>query len=122
MVVEGCIRLLAGQDADDELILALGGPHARLVLDGHEGGRSGYWPRVWAARGLLHRWDEMAVPAVVEAAGDEAWRVREMVAKVVAEHLVDEALEAMLTLREDPVRRVRTAAERAVRRLTTAAR
>jgi hypothetical protein len=44
-----------------------------------------------------------------------------MVARVVARHDVDGALDAMLRLREDPVPRVRIAAERAVQKLTSAA-
>jgi hypothetical protein len=41
-----------------------------------------------------------------------------MAAKVVARHHVDEALDAMLALRDDPVPRVRAAAQRAVVELT----
>jgi hypothetical protein len=109
---------LDGRSDDDELVLALGGEHARYVLDGAEGGRDGLWPRVWAARGLLHVWDDLATEALIRSAGDEAWRVREMVAKVVARHHIDPALEAVLALRDDSVPRVRAAAERAVQRLT----
>jgi hypothetical protein len=52
----GCVRLLYGRyaEVDDDLILALGGEHGANVLDGADGGKGGYWPRVWAARGLLH--------------------------------------------------------------------
>jgi hypothetical protein len=117
-VVRGCIALLRGETADDDLVLALGGPAARGVLEGREGGRDGYWPRVWAARGLLHAWDDGAAGALAAAAADESWRVRELVAKVVAAHAVDGALTAVLELREDPVPRVRAAAQRALQRLT----
>jgi hypothetical protein len=41
-------------------------------------------------------------------------RVREMAAKVVARNLVGDALDDVAPLREDPVRRVRVAATRAV--------
>jgi hypothetical protein len=51
---------------------------------------------------------------------DEAWRVREMAAKVTARHLVGDALPEVLALRDDPVPRVRAAAERAVARITQA--
>jgi hypothetical protein len=125
-LIEGCVALLGGRpdDVDDGLITALGGEPARLVLDGGEGGRSGYWPRVWAARGLLHAWDDHpveagpAAEAIIGATGDPAWRVREMAAKVVARHRVGGALEAVAALRDDPVPRVRAAAERAVVALT----
>jgi len=119
-VVTGCVDLLSGRhDAvDDALVLALGGLHAQYVLGGGEGGMTGYWPRVWAARGLLHQWDDTAAPAIIAATEDPAWRVREMAAKVVARHKVAEAFTAVAALRNDQVPRVRAAAERAVAVLT----
>ena len=107
-VVSGCIDLLEAREADDALVLALGG----------EGGKQGHWPRVWAARGLLYVWEDRAAPAIVRATADEAWRVREMAAKVIARHQVDDALEAVTGLRTDQVARVRSAADRAIARLT----
>ncbi len=103
---------------DDALVLALGGLHAQYVLGGGEGGMTGDWPRVWAARGLLHQWDDTAAPAIIAATEDPAWRVREMAAKVVARHQVAEAFTAVAALRNDQVPRVRAAAERAVAVLT----
>lgn len=118
-VVAGCVSLLQGRDdVDDELVLALGGPHAQYVLDGHEGGKAGYWPRVYAARGLLHCWDDCATAAIIQATNDGAWRVREMAAKVIARHRVGDALTAVAELRDDQRPRVRAAAERAVVILT----
>ncbi len=117
-VVSGCIDLLEAREADDALVLALGGEAAPYVLSGGEGGRQGHWPRVWAARGLLYVWEDRATPAIVRAAADEAWRVREMAAKVIARHQVDDALEAVTGLRADQVARVRSAADRAIARLT----
>ena len=119
-VVAGCIAILLYGDLDDDLVWALAGPAARTVLNGGEGGRSGYWPRVWATRGLLYVWDDSAVPAVASAIYDDAWRVREMAAKVVAKHLVTDAFEEIVGLRDDPVARVRAAAQRALARLTRA--
>jgi hypothetical protein len=116
--IAGCIDLLEGRDVDDGLILALGGDSARYVLTGREGGRDGYWPRVWAARGLLHVWDDRATAAIIGATGDDAWRVREMAAKVVARHRLDDALSAMAGLQDDDVPRVRQAAGRAIAVLT----
>ncbi len=116
-VIAGCVGLLEGRTLDDELILTLGGPHARRVLDGFEGGREGCWPRVWAVRGLLHVFDAVAKDPVIRAGPDDSWRVREMVAKVVAAHRVDEAAEAVAGLLDDPVARIRCAAERALSRL-----
>jgi hypothetical protein len=118
--IAGCVALLDGRpgDVDDDLVLALGGEHGRHVLDGWNGGKTGYWPRVWAARGLLHAWDDTATDAITRAASDDAWRVREMAAKVVARHRVGDALDAVAALRGDAVPRVRAAAERSVIALT----
>jgi hypothetical protein len=117
-VVSGCIDLLEARDGDDALFLALGGPPAEYVLAGRGGGKEGYWPRVWAARGLLYAWEDRATAAIVRATTDDAWRVREMAAKVIARHGVGDALSAVIGLRDDHVRRVRSAAERAVAMLT----
>ena len=116
-VVAGCIELLAGREADPELILALGGPPARWVVTGEPGGPP-YWLRVWAARGLLWAWDDVATPSVLAALADDAWRVREMAAKIVARHRLGDALPTVAELLDDPVRRVRVAASSAVARLT----
>jgi hypothetical protein len=102
------------------LITVLGGEPARQVLDGGEGGKAGYWPRVWAARGLLHEWDASATEAIIGATQDEAWRVREMAAKVVARQRVSDALDAVAALRTDNVDRVRAAATRTIATLTAA--
>ena len=112
-LVEGCIALLARRPVDDALVLALGGEHGAVVLD--SGPESQYWLRVWGARGLLWAWDPAAVQAIIAALGDEHWRVREMAAKVIARHQVEESFEAVSALTEDPVPRVAQAAARAVR-------
>lgn len=117
-VVSGCIDLLEAREVDDALVLALGGAAAPHVLGGGEGGKLGHWPRIWAARGLLYVWEDRAGPAITAATADETWRVREMAAKVIARHRVDDALEAVTGLRGDPVPRVRAAADRALARLT----
>lgn len=116
-VVAGCVDLLTGGRADPPLVAALGGPPARWAVTGEPGGPD-YWLRVWAARGLLWEWRAEATAAVVAALGDEAWRVREMAARVVARHAVDEALTAVAALTDDPNARVRRAAERALVALT----
>ena len=113
-----CHALLDGAE-DPALVLSLAGPGARKYLDDQEHTDT-YWFRVWALRGLLWNWDTKATTAVCRALTDEAWRVREMAAKVVARHLVGEATAAVADLREDPVPRVRQAAHRALVRLTTA--
>jgi hypothetical protein len=121
-LVAACAALLEARpgEVSDRLITVLGGDSAQYVLDGGAGGRAGYWPRVWGARGLLHEWDPAATAAIIGAAGDEAWRVREMAAKVIARHKAGDALDAVAALRYDPVERVRAAASRAITILTAA--
>ena len=118
-VVAGCIALLENRETDGELIVALGGPAALWAVGaGVEGPR--YWRRVWAARGLLWAWDDIALPAIRTALRDDAWRVREMAAKVVARHRLGDALPIVADLQHDPTARVRAAASRAVVLLTAA--
>ncbi|MFL6142463.1 MAG: HEAT repeat domain-containing protein [Labedaea sp.] len=118
-LVAGCVRLIRGDESDIGLIAVLGGDTANWYLGGgHPDQR--YWSRVWAARGLLWVWDTAGLDALLLALRDPAWRVREMAAKVVARHLVGDALPMVAALREDPVPRVRAAAVRAVARLTEA--
>jgi HEAT repeat protein len=118
-LVAGCIRLVEGGDADPDLLRALGGPAADKFLDGrpHD---DRYWFRVWGARGLLWVWDDSAFDAIRDALHDESWRVREMALKVVGRHLLGDALPAVAELRDDPVPRVRAAAERTLVLLTHA--
>jgi hypothetical protein len=115
-VVAGCVRMLQGHEASDELVDGLGGLNATRVVD-HAAGA--YWGRVWGARGLLYVWGDEAIPALRAAVADEHWRVREMVAKVVAKRRVDGLADDVARLRGDEVPRVRAAAERALVTLAT---
>ncbi len=114
-VASNCAALLRGEEIDSALVHVLGGPGAAWGLE-----RQDHWLRVWAARGLLWCWVPLALPELLQALDDEAWRVREMACKVVARHCLDEALPQVLSRQDDPVARVRTAAARAVRSLTAA--
>jgi hypothetical protein len=118
--VAGCVRLITGADTDAALIVALGGPHARRLLDRPMADEQRYWLRVWAVRGLLWAWDDAGLGGVRSALADPAWRVREMAAKVVARHLLGDLLRVVVELRDDPQPRVRAAASRAVTALTRA--
>jgi hypothetical protein len=115
LVIEDCASIILGRRADDEFLRVIGGPSAETVLEGRAGGLDGYWPRVWAARGLLHVWDDTATDAIIAAATHEAWRVREMAARVIARRHVGPAIDAVVTLLDDDNARVRTAASRAFR-------
>ena len=119
-VVTGCVALLRGQDVDDGLLFVLGGPMASIVIHDSPRQRNQYWRRVWGARGLLYAWMPEAAGAIIAALPDEHWRVREMAAKVIAKRKIGDALHEVMTLREDPVPRVRAAAERAAVVLTAA--
>jgi hypothetical protein len=118
-VVAGCERLARGDYGDTDLIVALAPEGSAKYFDGrpHD---DVYWFRVWGMRGLLWAWDDSATPTVVTAMSDEAWRVRELAAKVVARHVIGDALPAVAALRADPIPRVRAAASRAVAALSYA--
>jgi hypothetical protein len=114
-VVHDCVAILSGKKPDADFLRALAGPSAETVLEGRAGGLEGYWPRVWAARGLLHVWDDTATEAIIGATTHESWRVREMAAKVIASHHVVAAIDAVVVLLDDENARVRGAAARAFR-------
>jgi len=114
-VVHDCVAILSGKNVDAAFLRVLGGPPAENVLEGRDGGLKGYWPRVWAARGLLHVWDDTATDAIIDATTHASWRVREMAAKVIANHHVLPAIDAVVVLLDDDNARVRTAAARAFR-------
>ena len=111
-----CADVLGGAEPDPRLVRVLAGGASGWFLDAPE--ENAYWARVWAARGLLWAWDDVATAAIVRAFDDDAWRVREMALKVVARHRIGDALTAAAELRGDPVPRVRAAATRAVTVLT----
>ena len=119
-VVAWCGDLVAGatayDDPDAPSLAWLGGAHALDLLgrDDLEASGNAYWPRVWGARGLLYAYEPAAAPQVVGALRDDAWRVREMAAKVVARWEVADAADALVPLVGDDVPRVRAAAVRAL--------
>lgn len=80
-LVQHAIGLLKGRNEGEDVLLHLGGRHARGILDGAP---ALYWPEVWGARALLHVWDDSAASAVLDGVQNRAWRVREMCLKVCA--------------------------------------
>lgn len=116
-IVDACVSLLRGEDVDPSLLRVLGGPRADRDSDSPA---HAALLRTWGARGLLWNWDDRALPQICAAMTDEAWRVREMAAKVVARHLLGDAAPCVAALCDDPVPRVRAAAARALARLTNA--
>ncbi|WP_412543725.1 HEAT repeat domain-containing protein [Longispora sp. K20-0274] len=103
--VARCAAVLTGDPAEGETLLVLGGRSAGLIP-------LVYWPPVWAARALLYAWHPTAAPAVVAALRHDAWRVREMAAKVCALRELGEAADLLAAALDDPVPRVRAAAAR----------
>jgi hypothetical protein len=112
-----CARILDGADAEPELLKVLAGRAASWFVS-REDDTLDYWQRVWAARGLLWAWHDVALSAVTSAMDDEAWRVREMVFKVAARYRLGDALDSALRHRDDDVARVRAAANRAISLIT----
>jgi hypothetical protein len=73
-----------------------------------------YWIRVWAARVFLYVWRDDVVDALLVAAHDPAWRVREHVARITAQRELGELVDPLLPLLDHELPRVRAAAVRAV--------
>ena len=121
-VADWCAEVLAGTVVYDDprrpSIEWLGGRHAAVRLSGRgfEAGNQDYWPRVWAARGLMYVWHAGAGRAVIGGLADPAWRVREMSAKVVRRRGIAHAESRLSAMLDDPLARVRAAAEAALSR------
>jgi hypothetical protein len=109
-VIARATALIAGLNAGEEFLLAVGGRHAQGILDGAP---PLYWPEVWGARTFLYVWNDSAIPAVLAGLGNQAWRVREMSAKVVARRELAYPAE-VAALAVDEVARVRAQAARAL--------
>ncbi len=117
-VADWCTDLLRGGDWTDPAAPALdwvGGRSSATMVD--QALALDHWPRVWAARGLLHGYRPQAAAAVVAGLDDDAWRVREMCAKVVRAQEIGAAAEALGRRTADEVPRVRVAAVRALARV-----
>lgn len=115
-LVKLAVGLLQGRNEGEQVLLYLGGRHARGILDGAP---ALYWPEVWGARALLHVWDDSAASAVLDGVQNRAWRVREMCLKVCADRRVGDS--ALLKRRlTDESARVRAAAAHALAAVGTA--
>ena len=107
-VVSRSVALLAGYNVGDEFLLYAGGTHAKGILDGAP---PLYWPEVWGARALMYVWDDSAQIAVRAGLTNQAWRVREMSAKVTAARGLP-FVEEITALATDDNARVRAQAAR----------
>ncbi len=119
-VVERCRSLLALDPAavptgvDAEVALALGNSTDPGWFGKGKPPTHRYWARVWAARALRYVWADSAAPSVIDALADEHWRVREMAAKVAAQHDLPGAVAALAGCCADDTPRVRAAAATAL--------
>lgn len=109
-VARRAVSLIAGNNEGEEFLLTVGGEHARGILDGAP---VLYWPELWGTRALLYVWDDSAVEAVTAALHNQAWRVREMAARVSAARTLD-VVPVLIGLLTDETPRVRAAAARAL--------
>lgn len=117
-LMDRCVRLYRDMQWGDE-------PELMAYLAGAQGlrwvelgfGVQDYFVRTWALRAMLYAWDDSAEPAVIRALQDEHWRPREMALKVVAKRQIACQAKAASMMRDDPVPRVRAAAQRAMHRL-----
>lgn len=109
-VVLRALSLIAGNNEGEEFLLVVGGEHARGIL---EGAPVLYWPELWGTRALLYVWNDSAIEAVTAALHNQAWRVREMAARVAAARGLD-VVPALVGMLADETPRVRAAAARAL--------
>lgn len=109
-LVQRAVGLLQGRNEGEDVLLTLGGRHARGILGGAP---ALYWPEVWGARALLQVWDDSAASVVLEGLQNRAWRVREMCLKVCAVRRVGDATALKRRLTDENAR-VRAAAAHAL--------
>ncbi|MEU4389545.1 HEAT repeat domain-containing protein [Kribbella sp. NPDC023855] len=121
VVIDWCVAFLTGEISGGD---AFGADLPKLVAITGTANPGGwpqpvdpvnyYWIRVWAARAFLYIWRADVVDALLTAADDPAWRVREHVARVAAQRELGQLIDALLPMLDDELPRVRAAAVRAV--------
>lgn len=106
VVSANAVTLLRAKNAGKDFLLYVGGRHALGIL---EGAPALYWPELWGARTLLYVWNDSAAPYIVVGLTNQAWRVREMCARVVTLRELNVAPK-LVRMTTDEVPRVRSAA------------
>ena len=91
-VIDWCVAFLTGEISGEDAYGRDLPKLAAITGTANPGGWSApvdpvnfYWIRVWAARAFLYVWRDDVVDALLLAADDPAWRVREHVAGVTAQ-------------------------------------
>jgi hypothetical protein len=120
-VIDWCIAFLTGEISGEA---AYGAELPKLVAITGSANPGGwktpvdpvnyYWIRVWAARVFLHVWRDDVIDALLVAANDPAWRVREHVARITAQRELGQLVDSLLPMLEHELPRVRAAAVRAI--------
>jgi hypothetical protein len=120
-VIDWCIAFLTGEISGEAAYGAELPKLAAITGSPNPGGWSApvdpvnyYWIRVWAARVFLYVWRDDVVDALVVAAKDPAWRVREHVARITAQRELGQLADALVPDLEHELPRVRSTAARAL--------
>ncbi len=120
-VIDWCVAFLTGEISGEDAYGRDLPKLAAITGTANPGGWSApvdpvnfYWIRVWAARAFLYVWRDDVVDALLIAADDPAWRVREHVARITAQRELGQLAEAIVPMLDDELPRVRTAAVRAL--------
>lgn len=119
-VIDWCVELLTGEVAPEDAFAPPLVEKLKWVAGPSVGGWAKldpvnfYWVRVWAARAFLYVWRDDVVDALLVAADDPAWRVREHVARVAAQRELGQLVDALVPMLDHELPRVRAAAVRAV--------
>jgi hypothetical protein len=120
-VIDWCVAFLTGEISGED---AYGADLPKLIAitgNANPGGWSQpvdpvnyYWIRVWAARVFLYVWRDDVVDALLIAANDPAWRVREHVARITAQRELGQLADALVPDLDHELPRVRATAARAL--------
>jgi hypothetical protein len=120
-VIDWCVALLTGEISGEAAYGRELPKLAAITGSPNPGGWSHpvdpvnfYWIRVWAARAFLYIWRDDVVDALLVAAADPAWRVREHVARITAQRELGQLVDALLPMLDHELPRVRAAAVRAI--------
>lgn len=99
------------------MLADIGDRHATRLLTDPTGERLVYWPRAWAARSLAYLDDHRARPDLLDALGDEHWRVRMNSVQTLGRLGLHDVTADLIAMLDDEHERVRAAAAVALGRV-----